>query len=497
MSQPPVNSYDAVPYESHPFAQSHPARLATVAAFCGITAPPVVSARVLELGSASGGNIIPLACDHPNARVVGVDSSAVHVEDGRRTIDALGISNVELRHCDILALDDSLGQFDYIICHGVFSWVTREIQDKILSLAGELLAPDGIAFVSYNTYPGWHLRGIVRQLMQQYVPQGGDPAARVAKARGVLDATAKLSAGRASAPYSELLQNESEILGQRADNYIYHEHLEEHCEPLYFRDFIRRAENYGLEYLGEAQLSTMALAQSNASMARAFSSFAADTIEREQYLDFVCGRTFRETLLCRADRKPSYVLPSRAVWPMHIASSLRPSATPVDLSGCVATTFVGRLGERLSTTLPLLKAALLELACHWPAGIPFEQLLTAAAERLGIVPDDLQRTLLAQTIVSQIKASNVIEVSVEPSRFRVAPGDRPAAAPLARHQALENTVVTNRRHERIELSSVQRRVLLELDKATDVAQVARATELSPEIVRQAIADLAGCALIIE
>lgn len=497
MSQSPVNSYDAVPYASHPFRQSHPAHLATVAALCGITAPSVASARVLELGSASGGNIIPFACEYPHATVLGIDSSVVHVEEGRRTINALGISNLDLRHGDILSLDDSLGEFDFIICHGVFSWVSPEIQEKILSLAGDLLAPDGIAFVSYNTYPGWHLRGVVRELMQQCVPRGGDPAERVARARRMLAVTAGLSTGRASAPYGELLQNEAEILEQRPDSYIYHEHLEEHFGPLYFRDFIRRAGQHGLEYLGEAQLSTMALAQSNASVARAFSSFAADTIEREQYLDFVCNRTFRETLLCRAGRKPSHVLSSRSVWPMHIASSLQPSATPVDLSSSASTTFVGRLGASLSTTLPLFKAALLELACQWPAGIPFGQLLTAAAKRLGIVPDDLQRTFLAQTIISQIKQSNMIEVSLEPSRFTIAPGDRPVASPLARRQALESTVVTNRRYERVELSTAQRRVLLELNKTQDVAQVARATELSPETVRQAIADLTQCALIIE
>jgi SAM-dependent methyltransferase len=317
-----------------------------MAALCGMPAPAVATARVLELGSASGGNIIPLACDYPDATIVGVDASSVHIEAGRRTIEALGLRNIELRHSDILDLDASLESFDFIICHGVFSWVAPPVQDKILSIIAESLVPDGIAYISYNTYPGWHLRGIVRDLMQYHTSRDDDPKRRLAEARHVLDAVAGLSAGHAIPHYSALLQNEAHILGGCADYYIFHEHLEGRCEPFYFHEFIRRARGKGLDFLGEAHLTAMGTARLTPAVHRALASLAADTIEREQYLDFICNRTFRETLLCRADRSPSCELPSRVIWPLHIASRLRPPANFVDFTPGATATFTVPPGHR-------------------------------------------------------------------------------------------------------------------------------------------------------
>src|SRR5436309_1556438 len=80
-------------------------------------------ARVLELGCAAGGNIIPLAARNPNASFIGIDLSSAQVESGRARIAQLGLSNIELRcesFSDAAAPDAA---FDYIVCHGVYSWV--------------------------------------------------------------------------------------------------------------------------------------------------------------------------------------------------------------------------------------------------------------------------------------------------------------------------------------------------------------------------------------
>src|SRR5262245_55529309 len=158
---PPVkNSYDEVPYESHPFAQTHPDHLATVATLFGMRPAPVARCRVPELGCASGGNLIPMAEQLPQSQFLGVDLSARQVDDGRRVLGPLGLTNVELRHASILDVDDGYGPFDYVLCHGVYSWVPPAVQDKILDVCAHNLAPQGVGYISYNTYPGWHMRGM-------------------------------------------------------------------------------------------------------------------------------------------------------------------------------------------------------------------------------------------------------------------------------------------------------------------------------------------------
>src|SRR5262245_14549100 len=163
---PAGNSYDEVPYESHPYGQTHPSRLATIATLFGLTPPPVAKCRVLELGCASGGNIVPMAELLPESWFVGVDLSGRQIADGERIVRAAGRTNVRLRHASILDVDDSYGPFDYILCHGVFSWVPDVVREKILDICSKHLTPNGVAYVSYNTYPGWHMRGMIRDMMR-------------------------------------------------------------------------------------------------------------------------------------------------------------------------------------------------------------------------------------------------------------------------------------------------------------------------------------------
>src|SRR5262249_10252810 len=158
-------SYDDMPYSNNPFYHTHPDCLATVATLFGMTPPPVPRCRVLELGCAAGGNLIPMAFTLPDSRFVGIDLSPRQVATGLAVIDVLGLKNIELKPLSILDVDHGFGQFDSLICHGVYSWVPAAVQDKILTLCAEQLAPNGVAYVSYNIYPGWHVGGMIREML--------------------------------------------------------------------------------------------------------------------------------------------------------------------------------------------------------------------------------------------------------------------------------------------------------------------------------------------
>jgi methyltransferase-like protein/SAM-dependent methyltransferase len=473
----PTNSYDDVPYESLPFAQTHPARLATVATLFGLNPPPVERCRVLELGCAAGGNLIPMAEALPDAQFSGIDLSARQIGDGTRAVQKCGLGNLSLYHADISDIDETSGLFDYIICHGVFSWVPRLVQDSILDVCARHLAPNGIAYVSYNTYPGWHMRGMIRDMLRFHSLRFDTPQQRVEQARALLDFLAQ-SAQKDAGAYGVLLRSELQFMREQSDHYIYHEQLEDVNDPIYFHQFVERATGRGLKYLGEAMLSTMVSANFGSEVQRALSLMAADQVQTEQYLDFVRNRTFRETLLVRAEQAPDWSITPERLFGLHVASGGR-FVRPVEVSSNAPAQFQSRSGMMLGSTGPLFKAAMLTLTEAWPATLPFAELLSGAQAKVGRPPHEEDAPALATGLLNAYIASDLIELYAAPVTFAHKAGAQPVALAHARLRAAEgHNRVGNRRHEVVQLSDLARRLVPLLDGTRDRDALADAlTEL--------------------
>ncbi|MGE3636191.1 MAG: methyltransferase domain-containing protein, partial [Sandaracinaceae bacterium] len=171
-----IDPYDAVPYNACPVAIAHPDRLAAAALRNGWVCTPPARCRVLELGCADATNLIPLAITYPSSQFVGVERSASQIGVARAELEALGIRNVELLHMDIEDLDEDLGEFDYIVAHSVFSWVSEHARARILRIMHANLSARGVAFLSYNTLPGWSLHGAIRDLLRAHTQEIDDPS---------------------------------------------------------------------------------------------------------------------------------------------------------------------------------------------------------------------------------------------------------------------------------------------------------------------------------
>src|SRR5438093_4154914 len=143
MADPTRTTYDEVLYPSHTHSQTHPDRLATIATLFGMTPAPVDGCRVLELGCGDGGNLIPMAFGLPGSEFVGIDLAARPIGSGQALVEALGLKNITLRPLDIMQISSDFGRFDYIIAHGLYSWVPPAVQDKILAICKANLAPEG------------------------------------------------------------------------------------------------------------------------------------------------------------------------------------------------------------------------------------------------------------------------------------------------------------------------------------------------------------------
>ncbi len=475
----PAFSYDEVPYESHPFAQTHPSRLFTIGTLFGMRPTPVQRCRVLELGCAAGGNLIPMAEYLPDSEFVGLDLSARQIQDGNEMVKAFGFKNITLKHASIMDVNDSYGMFDYIICHGVFSWVPNDVQEKVLQICAKQLTPNGIAYISYNTYPGWHLRGMIRDMMRYHSERFNTPQLRTQQARALLDFLAQ-SVRQDGGAYSVLLKTELETLRHQADHYLYHEHLEEVNAPLYFYQFANRAKTHGLKYLGESRVGTMVTGNFGPEIEKTLRMLATDQIQAEQYMDFLRNRMFRETLICLERVQPNWAVNPEALRVLHVASA----AKPVDAAGQpleVATvnnedniSYKSPNGMSMATTRPLLKAAMQVLGTNYPATIPFDVLRKQARELMGgdtadakLVAEDTQ--VIAIGLLNCYMGSDLIELHGMPINFVKQISATPTATPMARMQATKSATVTNRRHEVVRLNDLDRHLVPLLDGKHDKA----------------------------
>ncbi|RYE55420.1 MAG: methyltransferase domain-containing protein, partial [Hyphomicrobiales bacterium] len=360
--------YNRVPYDSHPFAQTAVEHLEALSFLFGLDAPPPATARVLELGCAAGGNLIPLAARYPAATALGVDLSPVQIAQGMEAIAHAGLKNVELRAFNIAEIDASFGQFDYIVCHGVYSWVPADVQDAILRVCSENLAPNGVAYISYNVYPGWKAREIVRDAMILRGAPRDEPEEKLSYARGMLEFLEQ--SARPDSVLKKTLEETMPIVRNSGDSYLLHEFLEPCNAPCYFKEFVARANGRGLTYLADAEPSTM-FVQNYGEKVREplLRECGGSQILMEQYLDFLVNRTFRQTLLVKQARGTDirYRLDPeriRAVEYAGVFSAEDGSALTLDAREQPAKAL-----RNLSVTLrlPVHKAVAQVLDAHYPA----------------------------------------------------------------------------------------------------------------------------------
>lgn len=297
-------SYGNVVYDSHPFFQTHPAKMSAIAKIFGMhDAPPINKARVLELGCAAGGNIIPHAANFPDAKFCGIDLSKVQIDQGNEIIKSANLKNITLEHKNIMDIDKNYGEFDYIITHGIYSWVPGEVSDKILWISKNLLSKNGMAYISYNTMPGWSQPNTIRDMLLYHTEDIKEGKEKIGQAKAFLNFMKDLSKKdkESGHPYSMQLHNEISGLLEHRGSYIFHEYMESCNRQFYFHEFISDAKKHDLCYLGESDLNSMNISNMNDIVQKHIKN--TGIIETEQYMDFATNRRFRKTILCHKDIK--------------------------------------------------------------------------------------------------------------------------------------------------------------------------------------------------
>src|SRR5580658_8781803 len=146
MPEPALTAYDMIAYPGYAYVQTHPDHIAALARLCGLSPAPIDTCRVLEVGCGDAANLIPMALALPQASFRGFDLAASSIERGEAMVRELDITNLTLQQLDISEAPDRLGEFDYVIAHGFYSWVPQAARDKLMAICRASLAPQGVAF---------------------------------------------------------------------------------------------------------------------------------------------------------------------------------------------------------------------------------------------------------------------------------------------------------------------------------------------------------------
>ena len=297
------SSYDNFLYISKAFPNTNINSLLAKGKIYGLNPAPLKGARVLELGSSCGGNIIPQALYYPEATFTGIDLSPVQVQHGNELIQSMGLTNVALLEKNIMDIDDDFGTFDYILVHGIWSWVPDVVKDKILSICNRNLSNRGIAYVSYNTYPGWKRLEQLRDIMlysEKHAPNDSLQD-RTVYTKNVLKLIAEtMKMDERSRVQSDYKINNINRVIESNDYYVGHEYLETFNDPVYVSQFVERAERLGCTYVGDETLQRSFITWlDNAVVENIKALSQGNHVDKEQYYDYVYDTQFRMALLTK------------------------------------------------------------------------------------------------------------------------------------------------------------------------------------------------------
>lgn len=383
---------------------SSPMHLSAAAHLYGVRSVPLQKARVLELGCAQGENLLPFALAYPEAQVVGVDASPDAVEAGQQRAQALGAANLRLCVADLTTIGVEFGEFDYIIAHGIYGRAPAEISQAVLRICRQNLSELGIAYVSYNTYPGWKANDILRDAMLLHARTATSDTELIGAARAA--ARLLFDTMPPDSPFGAALKQAAERVGRQSDAELASDYLVGSSSACYFAEFAAVAQQMQLAHIGDAQpQQEMALAYGiPVSLNHTLIALGQPKLMRQQYLDFMVSRELRRSMLVREEREhEALAVPEPArLADLRLAATFTrlPNIKPQGATGRETFVYRSFYGESLSTTDATLADVMNILSHAWPATVTFDRLLRSVSTRPYDADADTHRKAVLKAVTT-------------------------------------------------------------------------------------------------
>ncbi len=419
--------YDRVDYGGSEQTLAAPNLIAGISRLLGVASASPSRARVLELGCGNGAHLLPLAWYWPDAQFVGIDLAHSPIAQGRERARALGLQNLRLEQGDLSTLSaDTYGQFDYVIAHGLFSWVPTAVREATLALIGRSLTPMGVAYVSYNAYPGCRIRHLTRELLTYHLASEPYSIATAHKARAVLESVIALPA-QERPPFLEHIETEARSVLEFGANFLFHDDLSPHNQAFYLHEFASMAGAAGLSYLGDPELGRLFEPEGQPALSQWLDSMSGgDWLRRQQYLDFAIGTRFRRSLLCRTqdDVKPGLAVDALQTLRFFSSYQPDPGCNPADES---VASFRNAAGRVVSSDAPVVKAILLMISHSPDHTIGVDDLARLAAN----APLEQARVIAAQAFERLIRNGLIYPIAEAAPRAATSVDAGTGFAPLS------------------------------------------------------------------
>lgn len=313
MSDPLHALYEARAYPGISHPSTDPAVTSVVAAFAGLKVASPSQARILEIGCATGHNLLPLAARWPEAHCTGIDFSAPAIHEANEHREALQLQNLEFLQADLRNFDPGDVTYDFIIAHGFYSWVPEDVRRALLGFCAKHLSPNGIAVVSYNVMPGWSLRkpvAALAKLLATRHPQtiGANPHQALAFLATAVEG---------DSAYARHLREVVDEMAGRGPVTVAFDDCAPVNDPCTFLEFMSHASSHGLRYLGESVMAENLPAELEPESLEALKPLANDPLLFQQAIDVLTGRTFRSAVICRNEAPVQEKVPTSVVLPYY------------------------------------------------------------------------------------------------------------------------------------------------------------------------------------
>ncbi len=451
-----ANPYDDIPYPTEAEARLHVDHLRTCAVLNGYSPASPESARVLEIGCGNGFNLAPMAESFPDAHFLGLDSAATAIELGRRHLEAAGLRNIELRCVDLREAASGhpaqeLGQFDYVICHGFYSWVPDDVRDTLWTFAKQILAPNGVFHLSYNALPGWYSARVVRDFATFVSGEAQHPGA-------ALDSTWEaLGTLAGHAESGNAFAQEAARLRSLPKSVLSHDELGECSQPFYLMDVVKRAKREGLRYAGEAGSPIPTDLRKHEDVAKMVSDISKqDHVMQMQLSDFTSMRRFHDSLFTHGSHAPTSDDSAAALLNCWARSDIH----FVEEGAEGERVYEHADGIRISSTHPMFCAFADALQAAAPGSVCVKEFIASESAEHSI-PEVLialpMAGLLRQLVdgaVIRLRLSNVPVASQVP--------ERPRTSAFARIQVAAQGSAANAYHQCLNIDEPWHRVLFTL-----------------------------------
>lgn len=307
-----------------------------------------------ELGFGRGLTANVMAAANPQGQFYAADFNPAHVAGARQLATSAHLENLILLENSFAELADGhvkgLPQFDFITLHGIYTWVTAENREHIVNFIARYLRPGGIIYLSYNAMPGWAATLPLQRLLVEYAdlfPNRSDTQVKAAASYiEKLDAAhaGYFAANPALKPRMDMLKNAS-------PNYLVHEYMHKHWQPLYHADVARDLTQAKMDYVGSAELPFAYPSLFLAPEKQALISDLPDATLRETLKDYFLNTSFRKDVFVRGARRMSQ--PRQAEALSQVGMALLVPRASVTLNMKLA---VGEVNAREDVYGPVLDA---------------------------------------------------------------------------------------------------------------------------------------------